>query len=165
MALGLSGRSAGSGGSAAVATGASQVAPGTSSGEPAATPRRDFSSFRIVVGSFPPDVTATSEPGPVSIQASRHPSTVFVHGDVFAPQVTWVYVSLQSLDGQIGGWASVSIPGAAGNGRDHGPALRFDVELAIPTQLAAGVLLVQANAYDAAGGLVGSTRVRLAAEM
>src|SRR5262249_56735477 len=126
-------------------------------GEAVAARRRDFASFRIIAEGFAPEVTETSAPGPVSIQATRLPSTVFVHGEVVAQQVTWVYVSLQSLDGQIGGWASVSIPGAAGAGSDHLPGLRFDVELAIPTELAAGVLLVQANAYDAARGLVGST--------
>jgi hypothetical protein len=31
--------------------------------------------------------------------------------------------------------------------------------------MAAGVLVVQANAYDATGGLIASTRLRLAAEM
>jgi len=165
VALGLSGRSAGAGGSGTDATGASAAAVAMASAPPTATRRPEFSSFRIAVESFPPDVTATSEPGPVSIQATRHPSTVFVHGDVVAQQVTWVYVSVQSLDGQIGGWASVSIPGGASGGGDHQPALRFDVELAIPTEMAAGVLLVQAHAYNAAGGLVGSTRVRLAAEM
>ena len=55
-------------------------------------------------------------------------------------------------------------PGAAGAVRGR-PALRFDVELAVPTAMAAGVLLVQANAYNAKGGLIAATRLRLAAEM
>ena len=114
---------------------------------------------------FPPSVVETSAPGPINLQATRHPSTIFVHADVFAQQVTWVFVSLLSLDGQVGGWASVSIPGAAGDGRDHGPALRFDVELAVPTGMATGVLVVQANAYNAAGTLIASTRVRLTPNM
>ena len=171
IAIGLSGRS----GSAAGGTATGQAAATTLDVAP--TGPRGLSSFRVVEGPrsprFDPDfptlpprtTTETSAPGPIGLQATRHPSTVFVHGDVFAGQVTWVFVSLQTLDGQVGGWASVSIPGAAGEGQDDRPALRFDVELAIPTAMATGVLLVQANAYNAEGALIASTRVRLAAEM
>ena len=169
MALGLSARSGGSGSEAVVANAASPAAS-TFDFQP------NPSFFRIIdktipprfepdFPSFPTNIVATSEPGPINLQASRHPSTIFVHGDVFAQQVTWVFVSLQSLDGEVAGWASVSIPGAAGDSRDHRPALRFDVELAIPTGLATGVLVVQANAYNAAGGLIAATRVRLTPEM
>jgi hypothetical protein len=166
VGIGLSGRPGGSG----TSTGADQQATAAIDAQPTGAPARTTS--RPIDARIPPRfdptypdfiVIETSAPGPINLQATRQPSTVYVHGDVFAQQVTWVFVSLQSLDGQVGGWASVSIPGAAGAGRDHRPALRFDVQLAIPTELAAGVLAVQANAYDAGGGLVASTRVRLAA--
>jgi len=167
VAVGLSGRIGAAG--ATGTPGATAVPAATPSGRPAP-------SFRLVEGThsprFDPDFptlppgnpTETSEPGPLVLEATRNPSSVFVHGDVFADQVTWVFVSLQTLDGQVGGWASVSIPGAAGEGKGL-PALRFDVELAVPTGMATGVLMVQAHAYDAHGGLVASTRVRLAAAM
>jgi len=168
VAIGLSGRIGGAG---ATST------PGTTAAATAAAPtERVPSSFRLVEGThsprFDPDFptpapgnpTVTSEPGPIALEATRNPSSVFVHGDVFADQVTWVFVSIQTLDGQVGGWTSVSIPGAAGESKGR-PALRFDVDLAVPTAMATGVLMVQANAYNAKGVLVASTRVRLAAEM
>ena len=163
VAVGLSGRSGGGAG----APGAADTAAATGIAS---------SSFHLVEGSrsprFDPDfptapprnVSETSPPGPINLEATRQASTVFVHGDVFAQQVTWVYVSLQTLDGQVGGWASVSIPGAVGEGRDHRPALRFDVELSVPTGMVTGVLLVQANAYNGNGRLIASTRLRLAAD-
>jgi hypothetical protein len=171
VAVGLSGRSGGGEGSPGAAE---PAAAATHAAEPTA---RIASSFRVVEGTrsprFDPDfptlpprnASETSAPGPIALEATRQASSVFVHGDVFADQVTWVFVSLQTLDGQVGGWASVSIPGAAGAGTDHRPALRFDVELAVPTVMASGVLLVQANAYNAKRGLIASTRLRLAAAM
>jgi hypothetical protein len=172
VAVGLSGRFGGAGAAAPGAVGTAAA----STLEAESTGRIASSSFRIVEGSRSPrfdpdfptpppvDTTETSPPGPLSLEATRHPSAVFVHGEVFADKVTWVFVSLQTLDGQVGGWASVSIPGAAGEASGR-PALRFDVELAIPTGMATGVLMVQANAYDATGGIIASTGVRLAAEM
>jgi len=172
VAIGLSGRLGRPGGPGAAAHDA-----GAATVDVAITTRPAPSFIRIVEGTKSPrfdpdfpspsprDVEETSEPGPIALDATRQASAVFVHGDVFADQVTWVFVSLQSLDGQVGGWASVSIPGAAGEARDNRPALRFDVELAIPTTMATGVLMVQANAYNAGGVLIASTRVRLAADM
>jgi len=173
VAVGLSGHLGGSGGAGDPAAAGAAAATGA-----VPTTARPAASFiRLVEGTKSPrfdpdfpspsprDVEETSEPGPIALDATRQASAVFVHGDVFADQVTWVFVSLQSLDGQVGGWASVSIPGAAGEARDNRPALRFDVELAIPTTMATGVLMVQANAYNAGGVLIASTRVRLAADM
>src|SRR5207247_10276387 len=80
-----------------------------------------------------PDFTAdttpvqTSGPGPIQLLAQRHADTVFVHGDVFAPNITWVFFSLQAADGRVAGWASVSVPGSTGAAAATGePALRFD---------------------------------------
>jgi hypothetical protein len=74
--------------------------------------------------------------------------------------VTWVFVSLQDDSGRVAGWASVSVPGAAGPGNGDGPTLRFDVELAVPAGFE-GRLWVQANAYDAAGTQIASSRLDL----
>jgi hypothetical protein len=164
VALGLSGHDSGSPvgvGSAGVpvSPAATVVAVSQGSARPA---------DRVVPPRFEPDIIAieSSQPGPIQLEATRQPSSVFVHGDVFAKRITWVFVALQSLDGQVGGWASVSVPGSASAPTRSGtPALRFDVELNVPTDLATGVLIVQANAYDASGALVGTTSVRLEPHM
>ena len=116
---------------------------------------------------FSPGVAATpapiltSGPGPIELKARRHPETMFVHGDVFAERVTWVFVSLMDDRGQVAGWASVSVPGAAGPGVGTGPTLRFDVELALPARTSAERLWILATAYDSAGRLVASTRLEV----
>jgi hypothetical protein len=105
----------------------------------------------------------TNEAGPIQLQAQRHRETVFVHGDVYAVNITWVFLSLRAADGRVAGWASVSVPGSAsmvgGTGK---PALRFDIELAVPAGFSDGPLVVQANAYNVHGTLVESTGVDLA---
>jgi hypothetical protein len=164
VALGLSGRDTGSpsgaGAAGAAASLAATLAPAARGSARPTDP--------VIPPRFEPDMIAieSSPPGPIQLQATRQPSSVFVHGDVFAKRITWVFVSLQSLDGQVAGWASVSVPGSASApSASNAPALRFDVELAVPTALATGVLVVQANAYDASGAMVGATRVRLAPQM
>ncbi len=105
----------------------------------------------------------TSGPGPIEIVARRHPETMFVHGDVFVPRVTWVFVSLQDDDGRVAGWASVSVPGAAGPGLGSGPTMRFDVEVALPDGYD-DRLWIQANAYDADGAQVANVRLEVPAD-
>lgn len=116
-------------------------------------------------GVLPPEMPRAapilrSEPGPIEIVARRHPETMFIHGDVFVPRVTWVFVSLQDDEGRVAGWASVSVPGAAGPGVGSGPTLRFDVEVAVPDGYE-DRLWIQANAYDADGAQVASTRLEV----
>jgi hypothetical protein len=101
----------------------------------------------------------TSEPGPVTIAARRHPETMYVHCDVFVERVTWVYVSLQDEAGRVAGWASVSVPGAAGPGGADGATLRFDVEVPIAEARRQARLWIQVIAYDADGQVVASSRV------
>lgn len=101
----------------------------------------------------------TSGPGPIQLLAQRGGGGMFVHGDVFVPRVTWVYVSLSDDVGNIAGWASVSVPGAAG-GRGAGPTLRFDVELALPAAYD-GRLWISANAYDDVGTLIAGSRIEV----
>ncbi len=102
----------------------------------------------------------TSGPGPIELLARRHPETMFVHGDVFVPRVTWVFVSLQDDDGRVAGWASVSVPGAAGPGIGSGPTMRFDVEVALPDGYE-DRLWIQANAYDADGAQIANVRLEV----
>lgn len=103
----------------------------------------------------------TTGPGPIELQVRRHPETMFVHGDVFADRVTWVFVSLMDDTGRVAGWASVSVPGAAGPGVGTGPTLRFDVELALPARTSAERLWILATAYDSAGQLITSKRLEV----
>lgn len=100
--------------------------------------------------------------GPIELQARRLSTSMYIHGDVFVPQVTWVFVSLQDDIGRVAGWASVSVPGAAGPARDKGPNLRFDVEMAVPDGFS-GRLWLHANAYDADGIQMASTRLEVSA--
>lgn len=109
-----------------------------------------------------PAPVMTSGPGPIQIVAQRSTAGMFIHGDVFASRVTWVYVSVSDDSGIVAGWASVSVPGAAGASHGAGPALRFDIEIAVPAAFN-GRLWVTANAYNDAGEPVGSTRLATAA--
>jgi hypothetical protein len=139
----------------------------------AATPSPEPSSFaRPVVPAppgrgipaFPEDTGPiyTSAPGPMAVQAKRHPQTIFVHGDVDAARITWVYVGVLDDAGRVAGWTSVSVPGTAGPNKNGGPTMRFDVELAVPADFQ-GRLWVRAQAYDADGKVVASTNVEIPA--
>jgi hypothetical protein len=113
---------------------------------------------------FPADTGPiyTSPPGKMVVQAKRHPQTIFVHGDVDAARITWVYVGVLDDEGRVAGWTSVSLPGAAGPNKFGGPTMRFDVELAIPVDFQ-GRLWVRAQAYDSSGKVVASTNVEIPA--
>ncbi len=102
----------------------------------------------------------TSDPASkkVRLQVQRQPSGMFVHGDVYVAKVTWVFVSLRDASGTVTGWASVSVPGAAGPGVRGGPTMRFDVELAVPADFT-GPVTIQATAYDGSGRVIGSTQM------
>lgn len=140
--------------------GATPVPPAAAT-SPSATPAESLpvmvfpvptpgSSEAVVVGSFG---------GPVELTIRRQSEGIFVHGDVFVPSVTWVYVSLLDAVGQMAGWASVSVPGAAGPALEDGPSLRFDVDVTIPPRLSDRTLWIQAMAYDGSGKVIGSARV------
>ena len=160
VALGLSGRSPDSTGAAgAIAS----IPPPV--GARAPTARQPTVIVRLP--DFPADVTPvqTSGPGPIQLTAQRNANTVYVHGDVYPVNITWVYFSLQGPDGRVAGWASVSVPGSSGPATaSGGPALRFDVELAVPSDFNQGGLLVLAHAYNAHGVLVSATSVDLRRE-
>jgi len=156
VALGLSGRStesaAGAGASGSI--GPQITARATTAPQPTTGRLPDFTADTTPV--------QTSGPGPIQLLAQRHADTVFVHGDVFAPNITWVFFSLQAADGRVAGWASVSVPGSTGAAAATGePALRFDVELPIPNEFNQGQLVVQAHAYNAQGLLVSATSLDL----
>lgn len=156
VAIGLGGR---------VPPGATSILPGGA--RPSASlapsvlvPTPAEATARPLLSPLPAAPLLTSGPGPIQLIAQRGAGGMFVHGDVFVPRVTWVYVSLSDDAGNIAGWASVSVPGAAGPGRGAGPTLRFDVELALPDAFD-GRLWISANAYDDAGTLIAGTRVEV----
>jgi hypothetical protein len=108
-----------------------------------------------------PIVTAVTEDMELTVR--RHPETMFLHGDVHIDDVTWVFVSLRDARGRIAGWTSVSVPGGVNQPAGDGPTLRFDVELAVPSESFGGPLWVQVNAYDSSG-TVASAEVGVAAD-
>ena len=110
--------------------------------------------------SIPPDQLVTTGPGPIELKAQRQSRSMYIHGDVFVPGVTWVFVSLQDDNGRVAGWASVSVPGAAGPARGDGPTLRFDVDVAVPDGFE-GTLWLNANAYDSSSSLITSVRLEV----
>jgi hypothetical protein len=139
-----------------VALASSGPMPGATTA-PAATVRSERASRAPIPTSGP---VRTSDPDSIQIriEAQRHPGTIYVHGDVYVANVTWVFVSLRDAAGRVAGWASVSVPGAAGPALKDGPTLRFDVELAVPAEFS-GPLWIQANAYDQTARIIGSTRL------
>jgi hypothetical protein len=104
----------------------------------------------------------TSEPGPLVLGARRNTATVYIHGDVFAQRVTWIYVGLQDAGRGVVGWTSVVMPEPALRSGGDGAQMRFDVELAAPIEAYPGTLVVLANAHDADGQLVGTARLEMA---
>jgi hypothetical protein len=146
------------GGVGALASSGSGASPAPATTAPATPAPKDD-----VAVTFAPAPVAgpqmTSDPGPIQLSARRQPNSVFVHGDVFVADVTWVFVSLQDARGRVAGWASVSVPGAAGPGTDGGPTLRFDVELAAAYVNFPGALALQATAYDGSGRAVASSTI------
>ncbi|HET9852562.1 MAG TPA: hypothetical protein VFP56_08680 [Candidatus Limnocylindrales bacterium] len=112
----------------------------------------------------PPRPVVSSEPGPIILRARRNAATVYVHGDVFAERVTWIYVALQDAGGRVAGWTSVSMPdpGPASAVPGGGPPMLFDVELGVPFDTYPGTIFVFAHAHDAAGALVGTAQLELA---
>jgi hypothetical protein len=108
----------------------------------------------------------TSDPAStrIRLEVQRQPDELFVHGDVYVARVTWVFVSLRDATGTITGWSSVSVPGGAGTGRNGGPNMRFDVQLAIASGFT-GALTIQATAYDGSGKVIGATQMTTPAEL
>jgi hypothetical protein len=127
-------------------------------GPPAASPVAPVVSLVPSPDSAP---VVTNGEGPIVLQARRHPETVYVHGDVFVEQVTWVFVSLQDQAGRIAGWASVSIPASTAPAASGVPTLRFDVELALPPEAVDGLLGIHASAHDSEGRLVATAALEL----
>jgi hypothetical protein len=153
VGLGLSGRSPGEAGAGPATTAA------FAAGTPEPTIRQIPTQTPVERIPLPPAPVITSQPGgPISLQIQRHTESLFVHGDVNVAAITWVFVSVIDDDGQVMGWSSVSVPGGVGSGRDHGPALRFDVEIPMP-DWAINRLWVQATVYDATGRIVGTERL------
>lgn len=131
---------------------------GESLTDPAAVPTPAPQASRgiaPVVGSAPGSL--------IELTVGRHPTSMFVHGDVYVAGVSWVFVNITGEDGRIAGWTSISVPGGAVAPSAAGAALRFDVELALP-DWATGPLSVRANAYASNGKDVASEELGVAAD-
>ena len=109
-----------------------------------------------------PDVSRTMRPvvssapgSPIELTVSRHPESIFVHGDVYVAGVSWVFVNVIDGGGRVAAWAQVSAPGGVRAPRASRPALRFDIDVALP-DWATGPLSVHASAYVSDGSTVAS---------
>ena len=143
VVAGFGGRAAG-GPAPRIPTGV--ASPGLAAEVPAPTPQASRSMASIV----------SSAPGsPIELTISRHPESIFVHGDVYVAGVSWVFVNLIDGNGRVAGWAQVSAPGGVRAPRATGPALRFDLDVALP-DWATGPLSVHASAYASDGSTVAS---------
>jgi hypothetical protein len=108
-------------------------------------------------------IVASDVDAPITLRIRRHPETMFVHGDVFVPGVSWVFVNLVNDEGRVAGWTSVSVPGGTAPVEGRRPSLRFDVELALP-EWASMRLWVQAIAYDTSGAIAATERLGVLAD-
>ncbi|NJD30176.1 MAG: hypothetical protein FIA92_18070 [Chloroflexi bacterium] len=128
----------------------------------AATPRT-LTIPRATARPIAGNPTASSGSGPIRLQLVRTRGSIFVHADIHASKVSWVFVQVQTGNGRVAGWASLSFPGSVDPPADTSsgakPALRFDVELVIPDDMRDGELWTQVNVYDNLGGRVATTRL------
>ena len=108
-----------------------------------------------------PQPVITTGPGPIQLQVRRNSGSVFVHGDLYPRNVSWVFVSLWDQAGRVVGWTSISVPGAAGPAIGSGPSLRFDVELRMPAEDAGVTLWVGVTVYGSTDGKVASTSLEV----
>jgi hypothetical protein len=142
------------------------VAPPAALASVGPSPSAEPSAMEPVATSMPTArPVVTSGPGPLVLKARRNAATVYVHGDVFAPRVTWMYVALQDASGRVAGWTSVSVPdpgSLASPAPDGAAPMLFDVEVAVPADTYPGLILVFAHAHDADGALVGTAQLELA---
>jgi hypothetical protein len=110
-------------------------------------------------------VVEAGETASLAIRATRNPSTVAIHGDVLAQEATAVVFMLQALDGQVARSVALNVSALLADGRNHRPSWPMDVELAIPTAMAASAFIVEADVYGSSGRRIDRIRLRLAPEM
>jgi len=110
-------------------------------------------------------VVEAGETGSLAVEATRRPSTVTIHGAVLAAGATAVRFSMQGLDGEVARSVALGVPELLADGRNHRPSWRMDLEMAIPTALAATALVIEADLYGPGGGRIDRIRLRLAPEM
>ena len=110
-------------------------------------------------------VVEAGETASLAIRATRHPSKVAIHGDVLAQEATAVVFTLQALDGQVAKSIALNVSALLADGRNHRPSWPMDVELAIPTAMAASACIVEADVYGPEGSRIDRIRLRLAPEM
>jgi hypothetical protein len=90
---------------------------------------------------------------------------VAIHGVVLAHEATTVLFVLEALDGDVASSIEMSVPELLADGRNQRPSWPTDVELAIPTALAATPFIVEADLYGPGGARIDTIRLRLASEM
>lgn len=171
VALGLSGRSGASkpadAAPEAASTGNVGVAARTTGGPIDGGPSRLGAELsRRFDPAFPNLVVVEAgETGSLAIRATRRPSTVAIHGAVLAQEATAVLFVLRAPDGYVATSIELGVPELLADGRNSRPSWPMDVELAIPTAMAASAFIVEAVVYGPGGGRIDRIRLRLAPEM
>ncbi len=155
VALGLSGRAPN--GAGATGTLTPPIATGLDVGSSIPLPAP--SALRALPSAIDLPPTVSTFGSKLQLQVRRGSDTVYLHGDVWARGVSWVYVSVLDSEGRVAGWASVSVPGGAAAGTSDVPSLRFDTEVAIPDWAADEVLWVQATGYDTSAKIVANAQL------
>ena len=128
------------------------------------------SASQPALPTYPPGLArvVSRTDGAIKIYAQRNATSTYIHGDVFVPGVASVFLSLQDTSGLVAGWAAASIPAGASPASTRmgstKPMLQLDVEVAVPASFANGSLWIQANAYDALGRIVDTTRFEVLAD-
>lgn len=84
-------------------------------------------------------------------------SHLFVHGEVFSLRVETVTVRLLDVEGHVAESRSLKIPGGSTSFR-LGAVPRFDVHFAVPDEMLADGLVIEAHAIDERGEHVALVR-------
>ena len=99
----------------------------------------------------------SSEPDPLAYEVSSDPTGLAITGTILARPAVWVFVSIQTLGGDVITWRSLSVEDPNGGIRpDRTPSFELHVPLA--ATLAGGPLVVEVNAYNNIGRKIGSVR-------
>lgn len=99
----------------------------------------------------------SGDPDPLAYDVSSDAAGLTITGTILARPAVWVFVSIQTVDGDVVTWRSLSVEDPNGGIRpDRTPSFELYVPLA--ATLATGPLVVEVNAYNNIGRKIGSVR-------
>jgi hypothetical protein len=158
VAIGFAGRAGSEAGGGGATSAPRTAAPAVAEATPVGLPAAPATARPIAQ-----NPRASVDEGPIHLELVRTRASIYVHADLHAAHVAWVFVQVQDDAGRVAGWASMSFPGSVDPPADavdgEPPALRFDVELVIPDDMTAGRLWTQVTVYDNLGQRTGTARL------